>query len=120
MGTGENMQQLTWMLPMKSVTIEADAGVSIRFNWNGTHNLYKMKSKQEFDKCIFVGATYMGNRSPIIVKFEGGTDYYACKVAKHCRKGQKIAITESRAPVVPQPEIPTTPVYPNAVKVAGL
>jgi len=79
----------------------ANVGDTLRFVWEGNHNVYKMPNKDAFDSCDFTsGATEWTDVSPFdYTPFEPGallrTAYFACSIADHCANGQKLAVTPS-------------------------
>jgi plastocyanin len=80
--------------------ITANVGDTLRFVWEGNHNVYKMPNKAAFDSCDFTsGANRVdGGVSPLDFPFTDAllrTAYFACSIADHCVEGQKLAVTPS-------------------------
>jgi len=83
----------------------AHVGDSLHFMWEGGgHNVYKMASKDAFDRCDFTdavmkeacssGATCnLGMDSPVEYKITELPAYFACEIQDHCVQGQKLAVT---------------------------
>merc|ERR1711865_861532 len=83
----------------------AHVGDSLHFMWEGGgHNVYKMASKDAFDRCDFTdavmkeacssGATCnLGMDSPVEYTLTELPAYFACEIQDHCVQGQKLAVT---------------------------
>merc|ERR1711865_444347 len=75
----------------------ANVGDTLRFVWEGNHNVYNMPDKAAFDSCDFTSANRVdGGVSPLDFPFTDAllrTAYFACSIADHCVNGQKLAVT---------------------------
>ena len=71
----------------------AIVGDSLKFMWEGVHNVYMMADKAAFDSCDFAGATNLGAASPVEYTLTALPTYFACEIAGHCGAGQKLAVT---------------------------
>merc|ERR1719189_3269471 len=69
--------KLKWKLPMAKKEYKAPAGATITFEWTGDHNVYRMVSKEAYEKCDFAGAIDLGGSSPVKDVFRGDVAYYA-------------------------------------------
>ena len=72
----------------------------LEFTWTGAHNVYRMKDKAAYDTCKFDTATMLGDKSGTMFLIQGNNGdvfYFACQVADHCSKGQKLAVTIAAA-----------------------
>ena len=75
----------------QSVTVKS--GESVTFKWSGTHDVYRFPSEAAYKSCDFSSATFVSSSSFTLTLRGAGTFYFACKVASHCKFGQKVAIT---------------------------
>ena len=79
--------------------LEACGRDILSFEWNKSHNVYSLRDRKAFDNCDFTGAHLLGRRSPMtldLTSFQSDPSkmhYFACKVAGHCVKGQKLAVS---------------------------
>jgi hypothetical protein len=72
----------------------------LEFTWTGAHNVNRMKDKAAYDNCKFDTATMLGDKSGTTFLIQGNNGdvfYFACQVADHCSKGQKLAVTIAAA-----------------------
>ena len=76
-------------------TKSADAGETVTFNWDETHDVWLMPDEAAYNSCTFTNAVEIHSTSVKTgdVAGLGETKYYACHVGSHCESGQKIAIT---------------------------
>jgi len=83
-------------VPAQATT--ANVGETLRFVWEGNHNVYKMPNKAAFDSCDFTGLSPLASVSPfeytlaytLVSPFPA---YFACSIEDHCVNGQKLAVT---------------------------
>ena len=78
--------------------ITIDAGDSLRFEWSGGHDVFKVNSKSNFDTCDTTGnppsnRLESGNSKKVTTSPDVGTHYYICTYGNHCSWGQKIKVT---------------------------
>jgi len=77
----------------------ANVGDTLRFVWEGNHNVYQMNDKAAFDSCDFTRGFEWTAVSPFDFTLEPSTfwrtAYFACSIADHCVNGQKLAVTPS-------------------------
>ena len=77
----------------------ANVGDTLRFVWEGNHNVYQMNDKAAFDSCDFTRGFEWTAVSPFDFTLEPSTfwrtAYFACSIADHCVNGQKLAVTQA-------------------------
>ena len=78
------------------ITIES--GDSLRFEWSGGHDVFKVNSKSDFDNCDTgmnppSNRLESGNSKKVTTTPDVGTHYYICTYGNHCSWGQKIKVT---------------------------
>merc|ERR1719213_1619625 len=99
-------------------TKSADAGETVTFNWDETHDVWLMPDEAAYNSCTFTNAVEIHSTSVKTgaVSGLGETKYYACHVGSHCDSGQKIAMTcagtDGRLPRTPHERRPLGPPPP--------
>lgn len=73
-------------------TLDAAGFDKVRFDWAGTHDVYRLPDEAAFDGCDFSSASLVGDASPAIADRANAVDYFACSVGSHCASGQKLAV----------------------------
>ena len=94
---------IDWKVGMSAAeqSISVKANQPFTFKWTGSHNVYKFPDEAAYKSCDFSGATFVSDEAlssrtgkPFTMKLGGpGTYYFGCKVASHCKGGQKVAVT---------------------------
>ena len=81
-------------------TKSADAGETVTFNWDETHDVWLMPDEAAYNSCTFTNAVEIHSTSVKTgdVSGLGETKYYACHVGSHCESGQNRRLGE-HAPV---------------------
>ena len=75
----------------QSVTVKA--GEAFTFKWTGSHDVYQFPTEAAYKSCDFSRAKLVSARPFTMTLSGSGTVYFGCKVAGHCRAGQKVAVT---------------------------
>ena len=76
-------------------TKSADAGETVTFNWDETHDVWLMPDEAAYNSCTFTNAVEIHSTSVKTgdVSGLGETKFFSCSVVSHCKDGQRIAIT---------------------------
>ncbi|KAG5559457.1 hypothetical protein RHGRI_009107 [Rhododendron griersonianum] len=72
-----------------------EVGDTLVFNWNGTHDVARVSTKEEFDNCTANNVTgTIQTASPANFTLDTNvTHYFICTINNHCSLGQKVKIT---------------------------
>merc|ERR1719273_1651729 len=104
---GGDKLEIVWTFNMQKAPYMVAPGTAITFKWKGMHNVFRMASKEAYDRCDFSGATKLGDKSPVTTIYKGRMQYFACDVYGHCGAGQKITVMSK--PVDPCPKLGCNP-----------
>jgi len=79
-------------------TMTASVGDTLKFTWNGPHNVYVMPDAAAVTACDFTGATELcasrpGDDGSCETTLSTLPAYFACKVGSHCTSGQHLTVT---------------------------
>ena len=65
----------------------------IKFEWKGKHDVFQFANAAAFASCDFSKSTILSELSPYTFKTSSlGTYWFGCRVAGHCKAGQKLAV----------------------------
>ena len=80
----------------KGDEITIESGDSLKFKWQGGHDVFKVSAKKNFESCTpTVSGTRLesGNNEEVTTTPDVSTHYYICTFGNHCSWGQKIKVT---------------------------
>jgi len=81
-------------------TTTAAVGDTLKFEWSGPHNVYKMPDATALGNCDFSSATEVcaqanSDGGSCTANLDALPAYFACEVSGHCSSGQHLTVTES-------------------------